>query len=115
MPRGSFDTTADLIYGPLGLIPGAVYSTQDCRFVPLLFSITDPIPLTERVGYITLAGPAPSAPKSTSIGIVYTVDYGFADLIAIPHGALPNYRVLFVESVIYRSHDPYYRVHVELF
>jgi hypothetical protein len=41
-----------------------------------------------------------------------TTDYDFADRLAIPTGAFPNYLALLAEKMAYRSHPVYYRTHV---
>lgn len=112
MPRAAFDTTVDFIYGPSGVIPGAVYETQNCRLVPLLFSPIGPSPLDQITAYVTLDGPPPNLASVVPLGEIFTSDYSFADRLAIPHGAAANYVVRWVELVAYRSHPPYYRVYV---
>lgn len=57
----------------------------------------------------------PNGPSVSSVGSLFTSDYGKSDLVAIPSGSDPAFQVLFVESVVYRSHLPYVRVHVALF
>lgn len=115
MSRGPFDTTVDLIYGAKGLTPGLIYSTRSCRFVPLLFPISPLIPFSNRVAYVTMDGPIVNVAQFVYIPLlqIYRGDLGFADLLAIPHGHAPNYQVLFVEPITYRSHPPYFRVHVQ--
>jgi hypothetical protein len=114
MARLPYDTVCDLVYGSSGLDPGVVYATGPCRFVweqvqlPLLF------PLSGRIGYITLDFSVPTQAAVSVVGSVYHTDYSYADLIAIPSGSVPNYQVLFVETVSYRSNPTYYRAHVQI-
>lgn len=110
--RAPFDTTCDLIYGPGGLSPGTVYATGVCRFVPLSPEDILLDPLDERQGYITMEFAIPNQPGVVNSNPLYAVNYDESDLIAIPTGSVPQYQVLFVERMTYRTHPVYYRVHV---
>lgn len=112
MPRAPYDTTVDLIYGPDGVSPGLVYSTQNCRFVPSIVTPHGPAPLDQAVGYVTMDGPEPNLAFVITIGSVFSWNMGFADRLAVPHGAAANYLVLWIDHVVYRTHPPYYRVWV---
>ena len=107
-----YDNTCDLIYGASGASPGAVYATGPCRLVYDPFF--DPLlaPLDGRVAYATLEFAVPNEGKVTTAGQVYTTDYSFADVVAIPSGRPANFQVLFVEIVTPFASQSYYRVHL---
>ena len=110
--RGPFNNTVDLVYGPSGLIPGAVYATGPCRFVREDIEIPLLPPLTGRVAYVTLDFALPNQPGISGSFPVYSTDYDAADRIAIPSGESPQWLVLFVELVSPIGGVPYWRAHL---
>jgi hypothetical protein len=115
IPRASFNTTCDLVYGPSGAIPNAVYASGPCRVVPELYEIPLQVPLSARVVYITLDFAVPNGPGISVAAPIYTFDYDFADTIVVPSGGSTTYEVLFVEQVDYLGHPTYWRAHCRSF
>jgi len=115
MARLPFDTTCDLIYGPSGSIPNTVYATCSCRVVRENYQLPDTLPLTLRRAYITLDAFLPTGPQVVQTGSSFASNYDFSDRIAVPSGSVPNWSVLFVETVNYLTEPQYYRAHVQTF
>lgn len=111
--RAPYNTTCDLIYGPSGLVPFTVYASGNCRLIPESIQAIQIAPLNLRYGYITLDFAMPNQASVSNVGDIFTTDYSFADLIAIPTGNSFNFRVLWVEIVTYLSHAPYFRAQVQ--
>lgn len=112
MPRGSFNTTCDLIKGPGASSPGSVYSTRDCRLVGEIYQDMSLSPFSLRRYYVTMEGAKPNEAASTNIGEVFSFDFAKADRIALPSGVAANFVVLFVEYVTQGPEPNYYRVSV---
>jgi hypothetical protein len=112
VPRKPFDTSCDLIYGPNGLVPNTVYATGSCRVVPLITETPFVPPLSQQTAYITLDFAIPNGPRVTGSDPVWTYDYSYADVIAVPAGNIVSYQVIEVQRVLYRSHAVYYRAYV---
>lgn len=111
MARGPYNKTCDLIYGSSGLHPGMVYKTLPCRLVEESYEDIFNLPWSQRVAYVTMDD-VPNVASVSSAGYVFSSDFAFADLIAVPSGSPANYQVLFVEVVSYKSQPAYSRVHV---
>lgn len=111
--RAPYNTTANLITGPGMVPPNSVFATVPARFVeetdtPILSGIDG-----KRSAYVTLDGPAPTAPPITTLGQTLSMDFDFGDRIEIPAGSGNLYTIIFVE----RMNPPfgaasYYRAHV---
>ena len=108
MTRARYDTTCDLYYGPNGLVPNTKYAMTDCRVVPLFTELPQVYPFSLRVAYITMAL-RPNQPKCPGVLPTPALDWSFADTIAVPTGAVPNYQVLLTEQMLWRRQAVYYR------
>lgn len=110
--KAAYNTTADFIDGPSTASPGVVRFTAPVRVVLETQQLPQCQPLTMRVAYVTNETDQPRGPQVTVVGEVYTTDYGFADLIAVPSGGTAVFQVLFVELVVPDLLVSYYRAHV---
>lgn len=108
MPRGPYDTTCDLIYGPSGASPGTVYATTNCRVVPLFTEKPLLYPLSLRTAYITM-DLLPNQAQVVGTLPNPALDWDFADRLAVPTGSAANYMALWSESMLWRAQALYYR------
>ncbi len=112
--RATYDTTCDVITGPSSPSPGVVIFSCPCRLVFEKKELILTDPLADRIAYITMDGGIPVGPNSIGGPAVYTVDYGYANIVSIPSGNLPVYQVLFTEVVLHIPSPLYYRAHVRV-
>jgi hypothetical protein len=109
VPRKPYDTSCDLIYGANGASPGGIYASGPCRVVPLRTETTQIQPFASQYAYITMDFAIPTGPNVVNADPVFTYDFSYSDLIAVPNGIPPNFQVLEVQKMAYKSHPVYYR------
>lgn len=112
--RGSFNNTYDVYYGQTSTAgtPGTSYLVdQPCRVVAQTEIEQVEFPMSLSNSWVTYGGPQFNMPNSVrSHGQVYSVDYGSADVLAIPSGSMPVWTVLRAESLTPIEGFPYLRV-----
>jgi len=113
--RAELNTTCDVITGPTTATPGVIVFSGMCRLVPETKEIPLTSPISERLAYVTMDAGAPVGPVATGGPEVFTVDYGKANLIAIPMGNVPAFQVLFTEVLTPFVRPIYYRAHIRYF
>lgn len=106
MPRAAFDTTADIYYGPRGLIPGGLKATVNARYVVedgvFLAGANTPV----RPAYLTHDGAAADGAWTPG---TFGADARLADQVAIPAGAAPSHWILFEERIDWLTQATYWR------
>lgn len=113
MPRAKFNTDCDFIYGPAASTPGVVYATVPCRIVWERYELPMEERLIGRIAYITMDAGRPTLALQGGTLDQPTLDYDYADRLAVPSGSAPDYLPLFTELVRFGTSSEYWRVHVE--
>jgi hypothetical protein len=116
MPRGAFNTTCDLIFGPSGVWgpPGVVWAFAcPCRLVVYDQIIGETALATFEAAWVTVDVQVPNGPYDQLVapGQVL-VDYYASDQLAIPSGGPATHYVMQV-YLVSNGRDPvYYRANV---
>jgi len=111
--RRPYNALCDIHKGNLPPIAFQYITTVPCRWIADLYSQATSYPNRYAVGYFTMDAYNPAPPQGVVINPLIYLILDSADYIAFPSGGPLNYRVTFVEEVIYHAEPVYYRVHVE--
>lgn len=109
MPRKPFNTTADFFKGPSLAFPLVLLRTQDARLVQRGESEPYTYPFERSGFYLTTAGVRPEGPGVGNVGFRPNLDWGTADVVAIPSGSAPRFTVLIVEGIAPFLRPSYWR------
>jgi len=116
MARAAFNTTCDLVWGPGTATPGVVrVANVPCRYVPEDIELPTLERMAGRLAYVNMDAATPQLATIGGSIDAQTLDYDFADRIAIPSGVAPIYLALLNETLTPGVGTPYVRCHVENF
>lgn len=109
MTRAAFDTTADVFEGPAAASPGSLRGTFPCRLVLEDAIATIGTDAPDIPYYLTIAGIIPVGFWS---GKATYGDISKADVIAVPTGSAPRFRVIYTDAINWLSQTEYYRAYL---